>query len=609
MTNDESTARSTAGPAGEPMPPTASVRPAIPHDRGGSAQSRRRGETDPVQDVVDTAAMLRPSSARRESDERFAERTSRVILSALAEPGDGVLGDLLLEFGAIELLDRLWEHRTGAADWGRHEVGPVLAHARDGSSKDDHGAEARKTGVRAGGPSSGARASGARAAHCDSSSDDGARDWGSSLSSPTDVDDRLRDEVLEPFRTNEWAALDRQANAPTRRQGSKRGSGSSGGTRIDAALKGVSASLETWMLRLDRSEQSLNLAVARSVGAKLLIPGDDDWPRGVDDLGRHAPIVLWVRGSTGDLNGARRAVALVGARACSAYGQQVASDAAWHLARRGVTLDSGGAYGIDGAVHRAAIRAGGRTVAFLAGGVDRLYPAGHHALLESIIDNGCLVSEVPCGTTPTKWRFLQRNRLIAAASQATVVVEAGSRSGSLNTAGHAAHLGRPLGAVPGPVTTAHSIGCHRLLREYDATCVTSGDEILQLMEPFHGSAPAPSAHQPAPVPLATSTPTPTSTPDQSPSRSQASASACASASTSTSARAVARECDRREDEEPRARRVIDALSARTPRRPLDVSRQSGLSLTDVVTELGSLQLRGAATPTERGWLYVPRTRR
>lgn len=602
MTNDESPARAAAGPVGEP----------IPQDRGGSAGFRHRGETDPVRDVVDTVAILRPSAAWRESDERFAERTSRVILSALAEPGDGVLGDLLLDYGAIELLDRLWELRTGGADWGRHEVGRIVAQARDGSSKDNHGAEAREAHVRDGDPSPGPHGGRARAAHCDSSTEHGVRDGDSSLSGPTDVDDRSREDVLEPFRTREWTALDRQANAPTRRQGSKRGSGSSSGARIDAALKGVSASLETWMLRLDRAERSLNLAVACSVGAELLIPGDDDWPRGVDDLGRHAPIVLWVRGSAGDLNGARRAVALVGARACSAYGQQVATDAAWHLARRGVTLNSGGAYGIDGAVHRAAIRAGGRTVAFLAGGVDRLYPAGHHALLESIIDNGCLVSEVPCGTTPSKWRFLQRNRLIAAASRATVVVEAGSRSGSLNTAGHAAHLGRPLGAVPGPVTTAHSIGCHRLLREYDATCVTSGDDMLQLIEPFHGSAPAlsapaPSARQPAPVPSPTTPaltlpippPTPVTTPDPSPSRPQASASA----------RAETRERDRREDEEPRARRVIDALSSRTPRRPLDVSLQSGLSLTDVVTELGSLQLRGAATPTEKGWLYVPRTRR
>lgn len=162
--------------------------------------------------------------------------------------------------------------------------------------------------------------------------------------------------------------------------------------------------------------------------------------------------------------------------------------------------------------------------------------------------------------------------MIAAASQATVVVEAGSRSGSLNTAGHAAHLGRPLGAVPGPVTTAHSIGCHRLLREYDATCVTSGDEMMQLIEPLQ-AAQSLSSGSPAPQ------------------------------------TDVVSGKDRREDERPRARRLIDALSARTPRQPLDLARQSGLPLADVVAELGSLQLRGVAKSTEKGWLHMPRKHR
>jgi DNA processing protein len=553
-----------------------------------------------VQDVTDTVALLRPSSARYESDERFAERISRVILSSLAEPGDGVLGDLLLEFGAIDVLDRLWGSRAGGAGLGRHEFGRALARAGDDRSVDNRSAVFGPVGLSATEPAHSARRGRTLATSCDSSSEGRARDWGSNVSESNPVEAFSGDDVLEPFRSEEWAGNARQTRSVRRvRRGNR--DGGSGGARLDTALKGVATSLETWMLRLDRVEQSLNLSVARSVGAELLIPGDDDWPLGVDDLGRHAPIVLWVRGRASDLGGARPAVALVGARACSAYGQQVATDAAWHLARRGATLFSGGAYGIDGAVHRATIRAGGRTVAFLAGGVDRLYPAGHHDLLESIIDNGALVSEVPCGTTPTKWRFLQRNRLIAAASQATVVVEAGSRSGSLNTAGHAAHLGRPLGAVPGPVTTAHSIGCHRLLRDYGATCVTSGDEMMQLIEPLHGSLAAPPEPQPdpAPDPAPTAAPTPdhTPTPALTPDRAAASTPG-----------AIPRP-GHSEDEAPRARRVIDALSARTPRRPLDLSRLSGLPLTDVVAELGSLELRGAVTSTERGWLYLPRTRR
>jgi DNA processing protein len=569
-----------------------------------------------VQEVTDTVATLRPSSARHESDERFAERTARVILSSLAEPGDGVLGDLLVEFGAIDVLDRLWGARAGGAGLGRHEFGRALARAGDDKSGDNRSAVFGPVGLSATEPAHSARRGRTRATSCDSSSEGRARDWGANVSESNPVEASPRHDLLEPFRSDEWAGSVRQTRSDRRVRSGNR-DGGSGGASLDSALKGVSTSLETWMLRLDRVEQSLNLSVARSVSAELLIPGDDDWPLGVDDLGRHAPVVLWVRGRASDLGGARPAVALVGARACSAYGQQVATDAAWHLARRGATLFSGGAYGIDGAVHRAAIRAGGRTVAFLAGGVDRLYPAGHHALLESIIDNGALVSEVPCGTTPTKWRFLQRNRLIAAASQATVVVEAGSRSGSLNTAGHAAHLGRPLGAVPGPVTTAHSIGCHRLLREYGATCVTSGDEMMQLIEPLHGSLTAPPAPRSTTTQAPTRAPAPTASPDQVPAPTPALAPDRVPAPTPTPTPdqvpaptpVVAPRPGHSKDEEPRARRVIDALSARTPRRALDLSRLSGLPLTDVVAELGSLQLRGAVTSTETGWLYVPRTLR
>ena len=155
------------------------------------------------------------------------------------------------------------------------------------------------------------------------------------------------------------------------------------------------------------------------------------------------------------------------------------------LAGHGVSVVSGAAYGIDGAAHRAALTAGGTTIALLAGGADRPYPAGHGELIERIAASGAVVSEAPCGTTPTKWRFLQRNRLIAALSDATVVVEAGWRSGSLNTAAHAAALSRPLGAVPGPVTSAASAGCHRLLREFDARCVTNSADALELL----GAAP------------------------------------------------------------------------------------------------------------------------
>jgi DNA processing protein len=156
-------------------------------------------------------------------------------------------------------------------------------------------------------------------------------------------------------------------------------------------------------------------------------------------------------------------------------------EAASGLVDRGFAVVSGAAYGIDGMAHRAALASHGQTIAFLAGGVDRFYPSGHDALLSKIVESGAVVSELPMGAAPTKWRrFLMRNRLVAAVSQATVVIEAGWRSGSLNTAGQARELGRPVGAVPGPVSSAASAGCHRLIRDYGATLVTCAEEMADL---------------------------------------------------------------------------------------------------------------------------------
>ena len=170
---------------------------------------------------------------------------------------------------------------------------------------------------------------------------------------------------------------------------------------------------------------------------------------GVLRAGRRAPLALWIRGDARHFGRLDRSVALVGARAATGYGEHVAMESAAGLSDRGFVIVSGGAYGIDAAAHRAALASEGVTVAFLAGGVDRLYPAGNSELLRRIASEGVLVAELPPGSAPTRWRFLMRNRLIAAAASATVVVEAGRRSGSLNTAGHAAQMGRPLGAVPG----------------------------------------------------------------------------------------------------------------------------------------------------------------
>ncbi|MDL5350433.1 DNA-processing protein DprA [Microbacterium sp. zg-YB36] len=237
--------------------------------------------------------------------------------------------------------------------------------------------------------------------------------------------------------------------------------------------------LERWRPRLASGPSAAGFDTARRVGVRLIVPGDATWPTRVDDLGPHGPLCLWVRGRLPEHP--VPTVAIVGARAATSYGEHVAMELSAELAATGVRIVSGAAYGIDGAAHRAALNAGGLTDALLAGGVDRPYPAGHEDLLGRITRTGAVISEVPCGAAPTKWRFLSRNRIIAAISDATVVVEAGWRSGSLNTAAHAASLGRPLGAVPGPVTSPASAGCHRMLRDFDARCITRSADVRELL--------------------------------------------------------------------------------------------------------------------------------
>lgn len=236
-----------------------------------------------------------------------------------------------------------------------------------------------------------------------------------------------------------------------------------------------------WRPRLTADALTEPFRRAERVGARLLTPEDADWPLALDDLEDHAPACLWVRGDPRALTRPAGSIALVGARAATSYGEHVAGEFAAGIVGAGAVVVSGAAYGIDGAAHRAALASRGVTVAFLAGGCDRLYPAGNADMLERMVRTGAVVGETPCGAAPTRWRFLARNRLIAALAGATVVVEAGARSGSLNTAGHAAALGRPLGAVPGPVTSAASVGTHRMLRDFDARCVTTPAEALELI--------------------------------------------------------------------------------------------------------------------------------
>jgi DNA processing protein len=175
-------------------------------------------------------------------------------------------------------------------------------------------------------------------------------------------------------------------------------------------------------------------------------------------------------------------VAVVGARACTAYGEHVAAELAAVVAERGWTVVSGAAYGIDAAAHRGALAVGGTTVAVLACGVDVAYPRGHAGLLARVVDDGgAVVSELPPGERVTRTRFLERNRVIAALTRGTVVVEAAARSGALSTAGRARDLGRHVMAVPGPVTSAASVGCHEALRTKDASLVAGGAHVLDLV--------------------------------------------------------------------------------------------------------------------------------
>lgn len=319
--------------------------------------------------------------------------------------------------------------------------------------------------------------------------------------------------------------------------------------------------IERWMPRLQSRTALLSLSQAARFAVRLLIPGDLAWPAGVDDLGPHAPLALWLRGHDETLAASKNSIALVGARAATGYGEHVAMEASAGLVDRGYTIVSGAAYGIDGMAHRAALASNGQTIAVLAGGVDRFYPSGHEALLTRIVDAGAVVSELPCGAAPTKWRFLQRNRLIAAMSLATIVLEAGWRSGSLNTAGHAAALGRPLGAVPGPVTSAASAGCHRLIRDFGAVCVTNPDEMAELAPLSEGQGIPGDSDETADHPES-----------MGPSAEQV--------------------------------RVLDALSERSARLVDDIAARSGLSIAAVQGMLGSMQLDGIAGERASGWVKV-----
>lgn len=250
---------------------------------------------------------------------------------------------------------------------------------------------------------------------------------------------------------------------------------------------------------------------AEEVGARLVVPGDPGWPgpelapldrprslrragrRGVDAALR--PVGLWWRGPADPARVTSRAVAVVGTRAPTAYGRAVAADLSAGLSAEDFTVISGGAFGVDAAAHRSTLATAGQTIAVLAGGVDRLYPRGNDGLLQEVARTGAVISEQPPGTGVTRYRFLDRNRMIAALTGATVVVEAAARSGALSTAAWASAIGRPVGAVPGPVTSTASVGCHLLIRDRGAVLIGRPADAVELAGDMGETAvpPAPAA--------------------------------------------------------------------------------------------------------------------
>jgi DNA processing protein len=318
--------------------------------------------------------------------------------------------------------------------------------------------------------------------------------------------------------------------------------------------------------RLHDLDPVAELERAHRLGLRFIVPGDSEWPSQIDDLMRAElldhrggpPLGLWAKGPT-RLDRLGNAVAVVGARSATTYGTEVAADIARSLVRAGHPVVSGAAFGIDQAAHRGALAVDGANVAVLACGADRAYPVAHRELLDHLARTSAVIAEVPPGCAPTRGRFLSRNRLIAALTRGTVVVEAAARSGALNTASWATRLNRHLMGVPGPVTSAQSQGVHELIRTGAASLVTRGDEVLELV----GDA---GTHL--------------ATPPRAPAR-------------------------RRDQLPPRDARVLDAVPL-TRAAPVDsIATTAGMALLDVQAALRRLVRDGLVELSEHGWRLTP----
>lgn len=327
-------------------------------------------------------------------------------------------------------------------------------------------------------------------------------------------------------------------------------------------------------IRLATEALDDQLGLAAAAGARYVCPGDAEWPGSLYDLAEAdlrngvggMPVGLWLRGplALGATSEAPEAVAIIGSRAASDYGIYVAGEIAAGLADAGVRVISGAAYGIDGAAHRGALAAsGGETVAVLACGVDVAYPRSNDGLLGRIAADGLVVSESALGSTPTRRRFLIRNRLVAALAHATVIVEATTHSGTTSTAEWAVACSRAVLAVPGPVTSALSAGTHSWIRDFDAGLVTNADDVLRHVKPL-GSVREP-LRQPGPAA----------------GRGRLSADAAV---------------------------VLDAFPARADVAVAQVRAETGLDLGAVLARLGELDLAGFVERTPSGWRLSDRER-
>jgi DNA processing protein len=344
-----------------------------------------------------------------------------------------------------------------------------------------------------------------------------------------------------------------------------------------ASRKALERALVRWRARLPGLPGDAGIEAACRAGITLVCPGDPRWPQRLEELGAARPYALWLRGSADLASACLRSVSMVGSRAATGYGAHVAGEIAADLGEQGWTIVSGGAYGIDAAAHRGAQVGGALTAAVLACGVDYPYPAGHADLFEQIAAAGLVVSEWPPGRHPARLRFLIRNRVIAALTCGTVVVEAGERSGALNTARYAASLGRPLMAVPGPVTSPQSAGCHRIIRDWAATLVTCAADIVEMLVPL-GAQDVPEREDACrPVPGAA---LPRAAPAGSARREPALS---------------------RDDLDLDSARVLDALPARGAAGTATIAVEAGVDLDTVLRCLGLLAGCGFIERCDHGW--------